>query len=412
MALTAIPAQFGAGGVGMQGTRYGTPSLRALLEEHRAAIATLQAADGMTIARIATTADHGLSGLAAIDGKTPIAGNTILVKSQTAPAENGLYVAASGAWSRLTDATGADVIAAGMIVQVLEGTANGDKQFFLSTDNPIVVDTTALTFTLIPNLADLASTANGKGASLIGLEDAAGLLAAADVEAGIAENATNTVTANPGIPMQNRLRLLGAPGAAVAGDTVVIGADTYEFRGDTPPTGGTAGRVWVYNGADSAASRANLINAINGVVDAPTIGGPVVATETMLAAAGITTGDIIVASADAVGGSKAPSAVATATTEGLTTATDIWDHTTMQYGAAQAASQKAAITVTLGAEELAKGTMDIVFDFTPTSVVIVNRSRPQNEVFTITGGVVSLTLAGGASPNNQSGDVLDIVAFG
>jgi len=37
------------------------------------------------------------------------------------------------------------------------------------------------------NLTDLASTANGKGASLIGVEDAGSFLAAADVEAALAE---------------------------------------------------------------------------------------------------------------------------------------------------------------------------------------------------------------------------------
>ena len=75
-----------------------------------------------------------------------------------------------------------------------------------------------------------------------------------------------------GTPMTNRLRLLGAPGKAVQGNTVTTGAAgtlrTYEFRDDTPPTGGGAGKIWVYNGANSADSRTNLIDAMNGVVAA------------------------------------------------------------------------------------------------------------------------------------------------
>lgn len=40
---------------------------------------------------------------------------------------------------------------------------------------------------LVPSTIDLASTANGEGASLVGIEDAGALLAAADVEAALAE---------------------------------------------------------------------------------------------------------------------------------------------------------------------------------------------------------------------------------
>jgi hypothetical protein len=44
-----------------------------------------------------------LSGAQTIDGVSVVAGNRVLVKDQTNPEENGVYVAASGAWSRATD---------------------------------------------------------------------------------------------------------------------------------------------------------------------------------------------------------------------------------------------------------------------------------------------------------------------
>jgi hypothetical protein len=53
-------------------------------------------------------------------------------------------VTASGAWSRSTDAD-AEVIA-GIAVYVAQGTANADKAFTLTTDDPITVGTTSLTF--------------------------------------------------------------------------------------------------------------------------------------------------------------------------------------------------------------------------------------------------------------------------
>ena len=50
--------------------------------------------------RVATTGNITLSGLQTIDGVTVAASELVLVQNQTAPAENGVYVAATGAWPR------------------------------------------------------------------------------------------------------------------------------------------------------------------------------------------------------------------------------------------------------------------------------------------------------------------------
>jgi len=69
-----------------------------------------------------------LSGLLTIDTVTLVAGETVLVKNQTNAADNGIYVAASGAWTR---SIGADVWEEfiGAIVFVIEGTQAGTAWF-------------------------------------------------------------------------------------------------------------------------------------------------------------------------------------------------------------------------------------------------------------------------------------------
>lgn len=85
-----------------------------------------QFADG-GVAICATTANITLSGEQTIDGVTTST-DRVLVKDQTDPAENGIYVSAAGAWSRATDMDTAGEVA-GTAISVKSGTANGDKAF-------------------------------------------------------------------------------------------------------------------------------------------------------------------------------------------------------------------------------------------------------------------------------------------
>ena len=69
-----------------------------------------------------------LSGLLTVDTVTLVAGETVLVKNQTNAADNGIYVVASGAWTR---SVGADVWEEfiGAIVFVVEGSQSGSAWF-------------------------------------------------------------------------------------------------------------------------------------------------------------------------------------------------------------------------------------------------------------------------------------------
>lgn len=80
---------------------------------------------------------------------TLASGDVILLKDQTVGSQNGFYVW-TGASSTLTRATNADISAevrAGAFVFVSEGTANGNNGYTLTTDDPILLGTTALVFT-------------------------------------------------------------------------------------------------------------------------------------------------------------------------------------------------------------------------------------------------------------------------
>lgn len=107
--------------------------------------------------RAATTANITLSGAQTIDGISIIAGDRVLVKNQSTASANGIYVCASGAWTRATDAdTSAAIRAAFLFVE--EGTVNADKLFNLVTDN-ITLGTTALVFSPYGSTIDLSGYA-------------------------------------------------------------------------------------------------------------------------------------------------------------------------------------------------------------------------------------------------------------
>ncbi len=109
--------------------------------------ATSQGLDVKGSVRAATHADIALTGIQTIDGVVLVAGDRVLVKNQTAGEENGIYVVASGAWSRATDADSNTDVTPGLYTFVEEGTQNADSGWILTTDAPIVLDTTELVFT-------------------------------------------------------------------------------------------------------------------------------------------------------------------------------------------------------------------------------------------------------------------------
>lgn len=96
--------------------------------------------------KAATTANITLSNTQTVDGVALAVGDRVLVKDQTTGSQNGIYVVASGAWTRSTDANTSAEVNPGMFVFVEQGTVNADSGWVLTTDASITLDTTDLVF--------------------------------------------------------------------------------------------------------------------------------------------------------------------------------------------------------------------------------------------------------------------------
>jgi hypothetical protein len=84
-------------------------------------------------AKVATTANISLTGLQTIDGYTTIAGDRVLVKNQTTPSQNGVYLADPGAWPRAADD---QFKVPGQLVTVIAGSTQGSTLWQVSASTP------------------------------------------------------------------------------------------------------------------------------------------------------------------------------------------------------------------------------------------------------------------------------------
>lgn len=122
-----------------------------------------------TAALPASTYDNGSSGVGATltadangalpaqDGVTLVLNDRILVKNQADAEENGIYYVSavgdgSNPWelTRALDADSVPKVSANMTVSVEEGTAGEGRVFQLSTDEPITIGTSDLSFIKLP----------------------------------------------------------------------------------------------------------------------------------------------------------------------------------------------------------------------------------------------------------------------
>lgn len=147
-ALTACVKRNGAGAMTGLLTLSGDPStaMQAATKQYvdAAALAATAALDMKPSVLCATTANVTLSGEQTIDGQLTAA-SRVLVKNQTAAAENGIYLTGAGAWARVTDMDAWTELP-GAFVAVEVGTIWADTQWLCTVNAGGTINSTAVTF--------------------------------------------------------------------------------------------------------------------------------------------------------------------------------------------------------------------------------------------------------------------------
>lgn len=99
--------------------------------------------------RLATTAAVTLSGLPVIDTLFTEVGDRVLVKNQSNPVENGIYVVSEGAWERAADCNDRRDLVTGTRIFIWGGDVTGNNhrsEWICVTDDPITVGEDELVF--------------------------------------------------------------------------------------------------------------------------------------------------------------------------------------------------------------------------------------------------------------------------
>jgi hypothetical protein len=107
--------------------------------------ALAQGLDAKNSVKAATVANITLSGAQTVDSVAVVAGDRVLVKNQTNPAENGIHTVAAGAWVRAADAnTWNELTSAYVFVE--QGAVNADSGYLCTIDAGGTIGTSAVTW--------------------------------------------------------------------------------------------------------------------------------------------------------------------------------------------------------------------------------------------------------------------------
>jgi len=270
----------------------------------------------------ATTVNITLSGTQTIDGVALIAGDRCLVKNQTAPADNGIYVVSATAWTRSLDM---DVWAEvpGAFTFIEQGTTWADTGWVCTSNAGGTIGVTAITWV---QFAGVGTYTAGTGLTLTGTQFS---ITNTAVSAGSYGSATQVGTFT--VNAQGQLTLAGNTTVTPAVGSIT-GLGTGVATALAVNTG-TAGAFVVNGGALGTPSSGTVTNLtgtasinINGTVGATT---PTTGAFTTISASGVITSTVAtgtapftVASTTAVANLTSTNAVNVGVTANSTNATN------------------------------------------------------------------------------------------
>lgn len=200
---------------------------------------TAQGLDIKASVKAATTVDITLSGVQTIDGVSIVAGDRVLVKNQSAAAENGIYVASASSWTRSSDMD-AWAEFPGAFTFVEEG-GQADTGWVCTVNQGGTLGVTAVTWTQFSG----AGTYNaGTGLTLSGNTFS---ITNTGVTAGSYGGASQTLSAT--VNAQGQLTALSAQSIAIANTQVSgLGTMSTQDANNVAITGGSITNLTTFDG--------------------------------------------------------------------------------------------------------------------------------------------------------------------
>lgn len=200
-----------------------------------------QGLDAKASVRAATTANIALTGTPIIDGVALAPGDRVLVKNQTAPAENGIYVGAAGTWTRAADAdTWNELVSAYVFVE--DGTVNANAGFTCTVKSGGTIGVTPVTWVQFSGAGQvIAGTGLLKDGNTLSVDTSVIAALASPTLTGTptaptASAATNTtqIATTAFVKSQGYITATQAPVLSVAGKTGVVTLAVTDVSGAAP----------------------------------------------------------------------------------------------------------------------------------------------------------------------------------
>jgi hypothetical protein len=233
--------------------------------------------------RVVTTTNITLSGGApiSVDGVALSVNSRILVNGQGTATQNGLYLVqtlgtgSNGTWVRTNDTNSAGEMQSGMVVTVTEGNTYRDTLWTLTTDDPIVLGASEITFQQSTSFNFGNISANGTAILANTVGDAISFVAGDNISitgnataktvtfgvTGIQSTSISNGTSNVSIDAANANITMAVAGTA---NVVVVSTELVDVVGNITASGNVTGNYFFGNGSQLSGIITSVSNINNG----------------------------------------------------------------------------------------------------------------------------------------------------